>query len=393
MNPAKLIKAGGLAALLAALMLPLPGASFAADDIKIGFVAPMSGPFAGYGPQMLNGIRLYMNEHGDKIGDRKVTLLIKDDVATPDISKRAAQDLINQDKVELLMGFGVTPPTVAAATVSAQAKMPMVVLNAATSSVVDRSPYIVRTSMIMPQLAAPMAIWAAKNGVKNVHTLVSDYGPGHDAEKQFIKTFTEAGGKIVGSIHAPLQNPDYAPFLQRIKDVKPDAVFLFVPAGEQSVSFLKGFEDRGLRAMGIKILSTGDLVDEDVLDSTGDAALGAITSFHYSEAHPSAKNQAYTSAYYKAYPNKRPNFMSIAGYDGMHLIYSVLKKTGGDTSGDAFVAAAKGMNWESPRGPISIDPATRDIVQNIYIRKVERVDGKLQNVEFDVVPNFKDPSR
>lgn len=376
-----------------ALALGATSSAYAAD-LKIGMVLPMSGPFAAYGQQILNGARLYISEHGDKVGDRKVVLLVKDDTGVaPELSKRAAQEFIVKDKVDILAGFGLTPSAFAVGPLSAEAKVPMVVMNAATSSVTTKSPYIVRTSMALPQISAPIATWASKNGIKNVYTVVADYGPGHDAEKQFVKTFTEAGGKIVGEVRTPVKNPDFSPFLQKVKDSKPDAVFLFVPAGEQGVAFLKGYKERGLDKAGIKLISTGDLTDEDVLDAMGDPALGVMTSFHYSEAHDSALNKSYTQAYYKAYPNKRPNFMSVAGYDGMSLIYNVLKKTGGDATGEKFIAAAKGMKWESPRGPVSIDPETRDIVQNVYIRKVEKVGGKLQNVEFDHIADFKDPGK
>lgn len=380
-------------AVAVAMTFGVIGAAQAAD-LKIGMVLPMSGPFAAYGQQILNGARLYISEHGDKVGDRKVVLLVKDDTGVaPEISKRAAQEFVVKDKVDILAGFGLTPSAFAVGPLSAEAKIPMVVMNAATSSVTTKSPYIVRTSMALPQISAPIATWALKNGIKKVYTVVADYGPGHDAEKQFTKTFTAGGGEIVGEVRTPVKNPDFAPFLQKVKDTKPDAVFLFVPAGEQGVAFLKGYKERGLDTAGIKLISTGDLTDEDVLDAMGDPALGVVTSFHYSEAHDSALNKAYTQAYYKAYPDKRPNFMSVAGYDGMNLIYSVLKKTGGDASGDKFIAAAKGMKWESPRGPVSIDPDTRDIIQNIYIRKVEKVDGKLQNVEFDHIADFKDPGK
>ena len=381
-------------ALAVALAFGVSAGAQAADDLKIGMVLPMSGPFAAYGQQILNGARVYIAEHGDKVGDRKVELIVKDDTGVaPEISKRAAQELVVKEKVDILAGFGLTPSAFAVGPLSAEAKVPMVVMNAATSAVTTKSPYIVRTSMALPQITAPIATWAAKNGIKKVYTVVADYGPGHDAEKQFVKTFTEAGGEIVGEVRTPVKNPDFAPFLQKVKDTKPDAVFLFVPAGEQGVAFLKGYKERGLDQAGIKLISTGDLTDEDVLDAMGDPALGVITSFHYSEAHPTDKNKSYTQAYYKANPAKRPNFMSAAGYDGMHLIYETLKKTGGDASGERFVEAAKGMKWESPRGPVSIDTATRDIVQNIYIRKVEKVDGKLQNVEFDHIANFRDPGK
>jgi branched-chain amino acid transport system substrate-binding protein len=269
----------------------------------------------------------------------------------------------------------------------------MVVMNAATSAITTKSNYLVRASMTLPQNTAPIASWAAKNGIKNVFTLVADFGPGQDAEAQFKKTFSAAGGKIVGDVRVPVSNPDYGPFLQKIKDVKPDAVFLFLPPGAGTIAFMKGFAERGLATSGIKLIATGDLSDEEIIDAIGEPAVGLITSFHYSEAHKSAENAAYTAAYAKAYPKDRPNFMSVGGYDGMHLIAEVLKKTGGDASADKFVEAAKGMKWVSPRGPVAIDAATRDIVQTIYIRKVEKVGGKLQNVEFDQVVDFKDPGK
>jgi branched-chain amino acid transport system substrate-binding protein len=279
------------------------------------------------------------------------------------------------------------------APIATEAKKPMVVMNAATSAVTAKSEYILRTSMTLPQVSAPIASWAAKNGIHKVFTVVADYGPGIDAETQFKKTFTAAGGEVVGEVRTPTKNPDFSPYLQRIKDAHPQAVFLFVPAGEQGIAFMKGFAERGMDKAGIRLIATGDLTDEDVLDAIGEPALGVINSFHYAEAHKSPENKAYTEAYYKAYPKDRPNFMSVAGYDGMHLIAETLKKTGGNSDGDTFIAAARGMKWTSPRGSISIDPATRDIVQTIYIRKVERVGGKLQNVEFDQVPDFKDPGK
>lgn len=382
------------AVLAAAMSFGVVASANAADDLKIGFVLPMSGPHASYGLQILNGAKLYLQQHGDTVAGRKVEIIVKDDTGVaPEISRRAAQELVNRDKVDVLAGFGLTPSAFAVAPLSASAKMPMVVMNAATSSVTEKSPYLVRTSMTLPQNSAPIATWALRNGIKRVHTLVADYGPGHDAEKQFIKTFTEGGGEIIGEIRTPVQNPDFSPYLQRIKDAKPDAIFMFVPSGEQGVSFLKGYESRGLADEGIKLIATGDLTDEDVLDAMGDPALGLITSFHYSDAHDSDLNRKYTQDYAKAYPSVRPNFMSMGGYDGMHLIYEVAKKNNGDMSGDKFIEAAKGMAWESPRGPISIDPETRDIVQNIYVRKVERRNGRLENVEFDVIEAVKDPGK
>ena len=369
--------------------------AWAADPVKIGLVLPMSGPFAAYGKQIEHGVKLYLAVNGDTFAGRKVELIVKDDSpgTSGDVSKRLAQELVVKDKVDILAGFGLTPSAFAVAPLATEAKKPMVVMNAATSSVTTKSPYIVRASMTLPQNSAPIATWAAKNNIKNVFTLVADYGPGQDAEAQFKKTFTAAGGKIVGEVRAPVMNPDFAPYLQKIKDTKPDAVFIFLPPGAETIAFMKGFTERGLGQAGIKLISTGDLPDEDILDAIGDSALGLVTAFHYSEAHNSPENKAYTAAYYKAYPKDRPNFMSVGGYDGMHLIAAVLKKTNGSTDADKFIEAAKGMKWISPRGPISIDPATRDIVQTVYIRKTERVNGKLQNVEFDSTPDFKDPGK
>jgi branched-chain amino acid transport system substrate-binding protein len=379
---------------VAALALGTALAAQAADPLKIGLVLPMTGPFAAYGKQIEHGVRLYLAINGDTVAGRKIELIIKDDApgTAGDVSKRLAQELVVKDNVDILAGFGLTPSAFAVAPVATEAKKPMVIMNAATSAITTKSNYIVRTSMTLPQVTAPIATWAAKNGIKTVFTVVADYGPGIDSEGQFKKTFTAAGGQIAGEVRVPMRG-DFAPYLQKVKDTKPDAVFLFIPAGEAGVGFMKGFEERGLAKAGIKLIATGDLTDEDVLDAIGDPALGVINSFHYAEAHKSPENQAYVAAYSKAYPKDRPNFMSVGGYDGMHLIAEVLKKTGGDASGDKFIEAAKGMKWMSPRGPVSIDPATRDIVQTVYIRKVTKVDGKLQNVEFDQVNEFKDPGK
>lgn len=385
-----------LVKLLGAISLAFGAAGLAstavAKDIKIGVVMPMSGPFAAHGKQIQHGIDLYMQEHGDKVGDDTIKIIVKDDTGiSPAVAKRQAQELLIKDKVNILAGFTLTPNAFSVAPLATEAKVPMVVLNAATSSITEKSPNIVRVSMTLPQDTAPMAKWAYDNGIKKVYTLVSDYGPGHDAEKQFQKTFTELGGEIIGEVRTPVSTPDYAPYLQKIKDAKPDAVFFFVPNGEQGVALAKGYKERGLEDAGIKALATGDVTDEDVIDAMGDAALGMITSFHYSAVHDSDLNKKFTEAYAKAFPKDRVNFVAVAGYDGMHMIYQALEETGGDTSADKFMAAVKGMKWESPRGPVEIDPETRDIIQNVYIRKVERVDGVLQNVEFDKIEAVKDP--
>lgn len=378
-----------------ALTLALVGAAQAAENLKIGLILPLSGPFAAYGKQIKNGVDLYLKRNGDTVAGRKVELIVKDDAGTqPELSKRDAQELLVKDNVDILAGFGLTPAALAVAPLSAEAKKPMIVMNAATSIITTKSPYIVRTSHTLPQVSAPIASWAAKNGVKKVYTLVADYGPGIDAEKQFIKTFTAAGGQVTESVRVPLKNADLAPYLQKIKDTKPEALFLFLPPGELTIGFLKGFQERELGKAGIKIIATGDLTDEDTIGAVGDSAIGITTAFHYSDTHKSPENKAFTEAYAKAFPKDRPNFMAVGGYDGMHVIFEVLKKTGGDASGDKFVEAVRGLKYTSAKGPVTIDPATRDVVQTVYIRKVEKVGGKLVNTEFDdSQKDFKDPGK
>ena len=383
--------AGMLAAVCAIVAAP----AFAQGTVKLGLIGEFSGPFAEYGQQMMGGIKAYMKLHGDTVAGKKIEIIQKDTTGpAPDVAKRLAQELISRDKVDMLIGFGLTPNAMAVAPVATETKKPMIIMNAATSIITTKSPYIVRVSMTLPQVATPMAEWAAKNGIKRVYTAVSDYGPGLDAEAAFIKAFKAAGGEIVDSVHIPLKNPDFAPFIQRIKDAKPQAVFLFLPAGEQGIAFMKGFKERGLAEAGIKLIATGDITDDSVLEAMGDSTLGLITSFHYSAAHDSPENKAFIKAYTEVNGTKmRPNFMAVAAFDGMAAIYAALNKTGGSTDGDKILAAMKGMKIDSPRGPISIDPETRDIIQTMYIRKVEKVNGQLYNVEFDKFPDQKDPGK
>lgn len=369
----------------------LPRAASAADVVKIGLIVPLSGPFSSTGRQLEAAVRLYMQKNGDTVGGRKLELLVRDDTGlAPETTKRIAQELITREQVAFLAGFGLTPLALATAPVATEAKIPMVVMAAATSIIPQRSPFIVRSGFTLAQVTAPMAEWAAKNRIKRVITLVSDYAPGIDAEKMFVKRFTERGGTIMDSLRSPLRNPDYGPFLQRAKDGKPDALFVFVPSGE-GTAVLKQFEDRGLREAGVALICTGDVLDDDILEAIGKPALGVISSHHYSAAHPSPENKAYVDGFTRANPGMRPNFHSVGGYDGTHLIYEALKKTGGDTDGEKLVAAMKGLSWVSPRGPMSIDAATRDVVQTVYIRKCEMVGGKPYNVEFDKIENMKDP--
>jgi branched-chain amino acid transport system substrate-binding protein len=363
----------------------------AQETVKIGLILPMTGGQASTGKQINNAVKLYMQQNGDSVAGKKIEVILKDDAAVPDNTKRLAQELIVNDKVNFIAGFGITPAALAAAPLATQGKIPEIVMAAGTSIITERSPYIVRTSFTLAQSSTIIGDWAVKNGIKKVATLTSDYAPGNDALNFFKEHFTAGGGQIVEEVKVPLANPDFAPFLQRMKDAKPDAMFVFVPAG-QGGSFMKQYAERGLDKSGIKVIGPGDVMDDDVLNGMGDAALGTVTAHMYSAVHPSAMNKAFVAAYRKAF-NERPGFMAVGGYDGIHLIYAALKKTAGKTDGDALVDAMKGMKWESPRGPISIDPETRDIVQNIYIRKVEKVDGELYNVEFQTFPDVKDSGK
>ena len=379
-------------AVAAAFAAPLAQAQ---DTIKVGVIAAFSGPFADYGKQMQGGIKAWMAQHGDSVAGKKIQLIYKDTTGpSPEIAKRLAQELVVRDKVDFLAGFGLTPEALAVAPIAQQAKKPMIIMNAATSVITTRSDYIARFSMTLPQISAPMGDWALKNKIKNVATVVADYGPGIDAEKAFSDRLVKNGGKIVEAIRVPLRNPEFAPFIQRIKDAKPDAVFVFVPAGEQSIAFMKGYRERGLAAAGVKVIATGDLTDDHVLPAMGDNTLGVITTFHYSAAHKSPENDAFLKNFAATNPQGgRPNFMAVAAYDGMNAIYQVSNKLGGKIDGDKAMAVLKGMKINSPRGPISIDPATRDVVQTVYVRKVEMVGGQPYNIEFDQFPNMKDPGK
>jgi branched-chain amino acid transport system substrate-binding protein len=378
-----------LKAAAAAAALMLSGEAAAQDTVKIGLIVAMTGQQASTGKQIKAAVDLYMKEHGDTVAGKKIQVLLRDSAGVPDNTKRLAQELIVNEKVNVIAGFEITPAALAVAPLATEAKVVALVMAAGTSIITERSPYIVRTSFTLAQSAVPMADWAAKNGIKKVVTMVSDYAPGIDAQNSFKEAFLKAGGQIAEEIKFPLANPDFAPFLQRAADAKPEAIYVFVPSG-QGATFVKQYVERGLDKAGIKIIGPGDVMDDDLLNGMGDQVIGTITAHFYSADHPSAKNKAYVDAFKKA-NNFRPNFMSVGGYDGMHLIYEALKKTAGKADGDALIAAMKGAQWESPRGMISIDPETRDIVQPIYIRKVEKKDGELYNVEFAAFDAIKDP--
>jgi len=334
-----------------------------------------------------------MKQHGDTVAGKKIEIIRKDTGGpNPDVAKRLAQELVVRDKADILAGFTLTPEALGAAGIATEAKKMMVDMNAATAIVTEKSPYIVRVSLTLPQISATFGHWAATKGhIKKVYTMVSDFGPGIDAEQAFQGAFKAAGGEVVGSVRMPVANPDFSAFAQRAKDLNPEAIFIFVPGGAQPGAIGKAFAERGIDPSKIKILSTGEAVDETALKALGDLAIGRISAFHYDYNLPSKTNQAFVKAFNAEF-HRNPDFFAVQGYDGMHLIYEALKKTHGKADGDSLVAAAKGMKWESPRGPISIDPKTRDIVQNVYIRKVEKVNGKLVNVVFDTVKDVKDPT-
>lgn len=380
-------------AAVAALVLSAGGLAQAQQQpFKIGLILPMTGQQATTGRQIEAATKLWIAQNGDTVAGRKVQVILKDDTSLPDQTRRLAQELIVNDKVDVLAGFGITPSAMATAPIATQSKTPMVVMAAATSAITEASPYIVRTSFTLPQASVALADWAPKNGLKKIVTLVTDYGPGIDAERFFKDRLLFNGGTVPESLRVPLRNPDFAPFLQKVRDIKPDALFVFVPSGA-GAAVMKQFLERGMDKAGIKLIGTGDVTDDDQLNDMGDGALGVVTSHHYSAAHPSAANKKFVEAFQKANKNMRPNFMAIGGYDGMRVIYEALKKTNGKGGGDALLAGLKGQIFESPRGPVFIDAQTRDIVQNIYLRKVEKKDGQLFNVEFDVIKDVKDPGK
>lgn len=388
-NLTAILVCSGLAAVQSAPVLA------AADTLKIGVIASYSGPYADYGRQFDSGIALYLKAHGGKIAGKNVEIIKKDTAgAAPDLAKRFAQELVVRNKVNFLAGLDFSPNAYAVGAVADEAKIPTVIMNASSSAITTKSNYSARVSFTVQQVSAPMAQWALKNGIKEVYTVVADYASGLDAESAFKKAFTAGGGKIVGELRTPMNNPDFSAYVQRIKDQKPQAVFIFFPSGVQPPAFLKAFKERGLADAGIKLIATGEATDDSYLEATGDVALGLVTSHHYSYAHPSPMNQKFVKDFAAQFGDKlRPSYFAVAAYDGMAAIAAALAKTKGDMKGDAVMNAMKGLSFESPRGPIEIDAATRDIVQTVYIRRVEKVDGKLVNVEFDKFEKVKDPAK
>jgi branched-chain amino acid transport system substrate-binding protein len=375
--------------------LALMSAAALAQTIKIGVILPYSGPFAQAGDELDKGLRLYIKEHEKDLPPGvKIELVVRDSTGpNPDVAKRLAQELITRDHVQLLTGLVASPNAAAIAPLTAEAKVPMVIMNAAGVAIPRLSPYIVRVSFTLWQMSMPMGQWAAKNGYKKAYVAVSDFIPGHDAEAGFTKGFTDNGGEIVGTTRIPLAQLDFVPILQRVKDAKPQAVFIFVPAGKYATAVMKAWSDLGLKEAGIQLVTTQDVMLDEELPNMGDIPLGIVSTGNYSNAATRPQNKAFLAAWDRAYGDKAvADFFSVGGWDGMAAIFDMLKATKGKFTADEAMAFFKDWkNPESPRGPIAIDPATRDIIQNVYLRRVEKVDGKLANVEFETIPQVKDP--
>ena len=384
-------KSATLLSALAAIGLMTGGAS--ADVIKVGVIGTMSGPYALFGKNFKMGIDAWVAEHGNKVGNHTVEFIYRDEESpNPAKSKALAQELLVKDKVQYLAGVYFTPDAMAIAPLLDESKTPLVVMNAATSAIVQKSPYIVRTSFTMWQNTVPAAKVAKTNGSKKVAIAVSDYGPGIDAEAAFKKTFEAEGGKVVEAIRMPLNTTDFGPIMQRIKDSGADTIFTFLPAGPPTLGFVKAYIDNGLKAGGVKLMSTGDVVTEPDLPTIGDAGIGILSTYHYSVSHDSPENKAFIAQIVKDGGKLDEITMtSVAAYDGARVIYKMIEATDGKRDPAKAVDAVKGMKWVSPRGPVSIDPDTRHIRQNVYLRTVEKVDGKLINKEiktFDAQPDW-----
>ena len=376
-----------IASLLAAALLP--GAASAQNTIKIGVISAFSGQFADTSTQIDNGIKLYMKQKGDTVAGKKIEIIRKDTGGpNPDVAKRLAQELVVRDKVDIIAGFALTPEALGAADIATESKKLMVVMNAATGIVTSKSPYIVRTSFTIGQVADTFGTWAAtKGGSKKVYTMVSDFGPGLDAERFFHAAFKAAGGEVVGSVRMPLANPDFSAFIQRAKDLNPESIFIFVPGGAQPAAIGKAFAERQIDPKKVKLMSTGEAVDEQAIKAMGDLSLDRLSAWHYDYNLKGKTNQDFVKAFNAEF-KRNPDFFAVGGYDGMHLIYESIKKAGGKLDGDSLVAAAKGMKWASPRGPVAIDD-NREPVQNVYIRKVQKVGNDIVNVEFDTIKDVK----
>ncbi len=364
--------------------------------LTVGVILPLSGTFADQGKHYEDGMKVFQKLHGNKVGNIAVDMVVRDDQGpgSGDLARRLTQELIQRNKAEIILGYSFTPNAMASATLLTEAKTPAIIVNAATSIITEKSPYFSRVSFTLPQIASSLGKWAAQNNIKTAYTIVSDYAPGIDAETWFNKTFEAGGGKIVGSVRTPVAAMEYSPFLQRAMEAKPDAIFAFNPGGDVAIAFMKATKERGVSKSGIKLLVTGDVVDDNLLPAMGDSVEGVISALHYQVELDNPANAKFLKGFREMFgANAVPSYRTVQGYDGMALIYQALEKTGGKTDADSLMAAIKGAKLDSPRGPVLIDPVTRDVVENIYIRRGEQKDGKWYNAAFATFEAVKDPAK
>lgn len=379
-------------AILCAFALMVPTAI--ADTVKVGIIGPFSGSYALQGKNFKAGIDAYLAEHGDMIGDHKIDIVYRDLPKTdPAQSKSLAQELIVKEKVQYIGGFFFTPNAMAVTPLLTQGNVPLIVMNAATSSITTQSPFVIRTSFTQWQVSYPIGQVAFDRGAKKMITVVADYGPGIDAEAAFKQSYEKAGGEIVQSLRIPLTTNDFSPIMQRVKDSGASGVFAFLPAGPTTLSFMKSYVDNGVKAANIQFFSPGDLLQDPDLPALGENALGTLTTFHYTTSHVSPQNKTFVENAGKALGNPAElNFTAVSAYDGMHVIYKMIAATNGSKNAAKAVEAVKGMEWISPRGPVSIDPQTRHITQNIYLREVAKADdGTFYNKEIETFEKQGDP--
>jgi branched-chain amino acid transport system substrate-binding protein len=377
---------GGARALIVPALVGLLWAGLsAAQTVRVGLISTYSGPDAAFGEKMNRGVKLYMQLNAGRLPPGvKVELITRDDGGpNPDRAKQLAQELIVRDKVQFLMGVVWTPNAMAIAPLATEAKVPFIITNAGASILTERSPYIVRFSYTMWQATVPLGQWAARH-YRRAYIAVSDFSPGHDSEEAFRRGFEGGGGQVIGVVRMPLVNPDFVPFMQRVKDAHPDLLYVFVPAGRLASSLLKAYSDLGLDKAGIAITTSSDITTDEELPDT---ALGMVTSLHYSAAGDRPANRAFVAQYRKAYGEaSNPEFVAEASWDAMDAVYRAISAQNGAVEPERTMELLRHyVNPDSPRGPIRIDPATRDIVQDEYLRQVRRVDGRLVNVETETI--------
>ncbi|MDB5960807.1 MAG: branched-chain amino acid transporter substrate-binding protein [Massilia sp.] len=376
---------------LAALAMAGAMGAASADEIRIGVIASFSGPYSNWGKHIQEATDLYLAQQNGKVGAHTVKVIYRDVGGNnPARARQLAEELVVRDKVQYIAGLEFTPTALAVADVATQAKVPTVINNSGTSGILARSPYLLRAGYTQWMVATPLAKWTAAQGGKKVFLAAADYAPGIDAINSFRNAFVEAGGSVVGELKIPLNTTDFSPYMQKIKEANPEYVYMFMPVGPSAVSFIKTFGARGLDKAGIKLMATAE-TEESEMGAYGDAAAGIVTALHYSATGASAANQAFVAALRKKYgADSIPNVASVSAYDSMKMIFEMIRATDGKADGDKAMAAIKGFAWESPRGPVTVDAQTRELVQNVYIRRIEKVGGVYVNKPFKTYPAVRD---